>query len=207
MGVYNWGIYTGYSLSYTLGNFITDANINNQGWRWYLNKPFSMSVKYHCHEIDCGRCSVRSFIIAGIPGIVIGFVILLTVREPQRTKVVAKAKIEDTEATGEAVATAGDKFKQMLKLMRPSLLLLCLASSIRNAGKYEIFVKLHDRTTFWNKPTDLLCSWLCVGLQYASLFRWIGPNSDSDWCLDVLDSHSRWFHWYVFEHYVRFRIL
>jgi MFS family permease len=34
MGVYNWGIYTGYSLSYALGNFITDANINNQGWRW-----------------------------------------------------------------------------------------------------------------------------------------------------------------------------
>jgi len=35
MGIYNWGIYTGYSLSYALGNFITDANINNQGWRWY----------------------------------------------------------------------------------------------------------------------------------------------------------------------------
>ena len=34
MGVYNWGIYTGYSLSYALGNFVTDANINNQGWRW-----------------------------------------------------------------------------------------------------------------------------------------------------------------------------
>ena len=30
MGVYNFGIYTGYSLSYALGNFITSANINDQ---------------------------------------------------------------------------------------------------------------------------------------------------------------------------------
>jgi hypothetical protein len=30
VGVYNLGIYTGYSMSYAVGNFITLANINNQ---------------------------------------------------------------------------------------------------------------------------------------------------------------------------------
>ena len=30
VGIYNLGIYSGYSLSYALGNFITLANINNQ---------------------------------------------------------------------------------------------------------------------------------------------------------------------------------
>ena len=30
LGVYNMGIYIGYSLSYAFGNFITDANINGQ---------------------------------------------------------------------------------------------------------------------------------------------------------------------------------
>ena len=30
VGIYNLGIYSGYSLSYALGNFITLANINNE---------------------------------------------------------------------------------------------------------------------------------------------------------------------------------
>lgn len=30
LGVYNWGIYLGYSMSYAFGNFITEANILGQ---------------------------------------------------------------------------------------------------------------------------------------------------------------------------------
>lgn len=30
LGIYNWGIYMGYSMSYALGNLITAANINGQ---------------------------------------------------------------------------------------------------------------------------------------------------------------------------------
>jgi MFS family permease len=30
LGIYNWGIYLGYSMSYALGNLITAANINGQ---------------------------------------------------------------------------------------------------------------------------------------------------------------------------------
>ena len=30
LGIYNWGIYLGYSLSFALGNLITQANINGQ---------------------------------------------------------------------------------------------------------------------------------------------------------------------------------
>ncbi|XP_046440533.1 protein spinster homolog 1-like isoform X2 [Daphnia pulex] len=111
MGVYNWGIYTGYSLSYALGNFITDANINNQGWRW-------------------------SFIIAGIPGIVIGFIILLTVREPKRGEKNVPLTVKVEVSVGNAEPSTKEKFKQMFKLIRPSLLLLCIASSIRNAAGY-----------------------------------------------------------------------
>ena len=106
MGVYNWGIYTGYSLSYALGNFITNANINSQGWRW-------------------------SFIIAGIPGIIFGIQILLTVKEPKRE---SRVKMTTEEVEPSTRETVKEKFKLMIKLLRPSLLLLCIASSIRNAG-------------------------------------------------------------------------
>ena len=81
----------------------------------------------------------RSFIIAGIPGIVIGFIILLTVREPNRSniKIVDPSKREDS-SNEENALTVKEKFKQLFKLMRWSLILLCFASSIRNAGKLHL---------------------------------------------------------------------
>lgn len=43
LGIYNWGIYVGYSLSYALGNFITKANILGQvciSIIWQLRNEF-----------------------------------------------------------------------------------------------------------------------------------------------------------------------
>lgn len=34
LGIFNWGIYFGYGLSYAVGNFITAADFNGMGWRW-----------------------------------------------------------------------------------------------------------------------------------------------------------------------------
>ncbi len=48
-------------MSFALGNLITEANINGQGWRWV-------------------------FIIAGLPGIFLGILIMVTIREPERCK-------------------------------------------------------------------------------------------------------------------------
>ena len=59
VGVYNWGIYIGYSMSYAFGNFITEANIDGKGWRWV-------------------------FWIAAMPGFVLGILIILTLKEPKR---------------------------------------------------------------------------------------------------------------------------
>ncbi|XP_035709342.1 protein spinster homolog 1 isoform X3 [Folsomia candida] len=106
LGVYNWGIYTGYSMSFALGNLITQANINGQGWRWV-------------------------FIIAGIPGIFLGFLIMLTVREPERTK--GKNEPGDKD---EVRSSCGHLCHIVSSFCRPSILLLCLAGSIRNAAGY-----------------------------------------------------------------------
>ena len=56
MGVYNWGIYIGYSLSYALGNFIVGANIDGKGWRWV-------------------------FSISAIPGFIVAPLIFFTIKE------------------------------------------------------------------------------------------------------------------------------
>ncbi|EDO26349.1 predicted protein, partial [Nematostella vectensis] len=57
LGVYNWGIYLGYSMSYAFGNYITKADIGGKGWRWV-------------------------FWIAAIPGFVVGALIVFTLKEP-----------------------------------------------------------------------------------------------------------------------------
>ena len=46
LGIYNWGIYMGYSMSYAIGNLITKANINGQ---------VSMSLTY----MSAGLLKVR----------------------------------------------------------------------------------------------------------------------------------------------------
>ncbi|KAJ7378131.1 hypothetical protein OS493_024796 [Desmophyllum pertusum] len=61
LGVYNWGIYIGYSMAFAFGNFITEANIDNKGWRWV-------------------------FWIAALPGFVLGLLMLLTLKEPARSE-------------------------------------------------------------------------------------------------------------------------
>ncbi|EDV27922.1 uncharacterized protein TRIADDRAFT_13389, partial [Trichoplax adhaerens] len=59
ISIYNWGIYTGYSLSFALGDYVVRANILNLGWRWV-------------------------YWIAAIPGFIIAILILATVKEPQK---------------------------------------------------------------------------------------------------------------------------
>merc|ERR1711871_281864 len=95
-GLYNWGIYFGYSMSYALGNFVAaDA-----GWRMV-------------------------FLVAGIPGCALAILTWFTVKEPERG-------IQDK---GKA-RTYTLKEVSLYFCKARSLLLLCLAGAVRNAGGY-----------------------------------------------------------------------
>ncbi|XP_053380034.1 uncharacterized protein LOC123546771 [Mercenaria mercenaria] len=114
LGIYNWGIYMGYSMSYALGNLITAADINGQGWRW-------------------------SFFISGIPGIAVGILMLITLKEPERKNASKEAQKADNEGTKEVTASDGIcvKLGRILKpFLAPSLILAIVAGSIRNAAGY-----------------------------------------------------------------------
>ena len=54
MGFYNWGVYIGYSLAFAF-NFIVEYF----KWRW-------------------------AFWVAAIPGLIMGVIVMITVKEPQR---------------------------------------------------------------------------------------------------------------------------
>ncbi|KAK2567009.1 Sphingosine-1-phosphate transporter SPNS2 [Acropora cervicornis] len=119
LGVYNWGIYIGYSMAYAFGNFITEANIEGKGWRWV-------------------------FWIAAMPGFVLGALMLLTLKEP------ARVEKGDTVTLGfNRRELLKEKFVLLLRtFMRPSLIILFVAGSIRNAGGY---VWAYNTQPYFNK--------------------------------------------------------
>lgn len=120
LGVYNWGIYIGYSMAYAFGNFITQADIDGKGWRWV-------------------------FWIAAIPGFVLGLLMLLTLKEPARSERADGQRIvrqPRREVLREKLLLLGRTF------VRPSLLILFLAGTIRNAGGY---VWAYNTQPYFNK--------------------------------------------------------
>ncbi|KAK2167441.1 hypothetical protein NP493_1275g00004 [Ridgeia piscesae] len=114
LGVYNWGIYVGFSLTYAIGNFVTDANLFGQGWRW-------------------------AFYISGWPGIFLAALIMYSLREPRR-----RTARQDGDVTyRKSVYSRGERLGWCERLgdilqpfTQPSVLLLCLAGSVRNAAGY-----------------------------------------------------------------------
>nr|XP_054770059.1 protein spinster homolog 1-like [Lytechinus pictus] len=144
LGGYNIGIYAGYSLSYALGDFITAANINGQGWRWV-------------------------FWIAGIPGFLVAALLAFTVKEPVRTRnATLQERSESYEVTGL------QKLKMVMACFcSPSLLILCLAGSIRNGAGYVwgYNTQLYFTTYYPEVSTGQWLSWIpLVGGSIAVVF-------------------------------------
>ena len=105
-GIFSWGIYFGYGLAYIYGKYLSDADILGQGWR-------------------------AAYVIGGGPGILIGVLILLILRETRNTGT-AEKKEEDEEGG----KTAADKVKELLwdlwtAFRQPTLLLLVISASVR----------------------------------------------------------------------------
>merc|ERR1719191_1221921 len=57
-GVFSWGVYYGYGLAFVFGIYITGADVGGWGWR-------------------------APYVLAGLPGLVIAALILLTFRDPR----------------------------------------------------------------------------------------------------------------------------
>ncbi|XP_048587270.1 MFS-type efflux pump MSMEG_3705-like [Nematostella vectensis] len=106
LGVYNWGIYLGYSMSYAFGNYITKADIGGKGWRWV-------------------------FWIAAIPGFVVGALIVFTLKEPVKGEQAPMQNLVSKSAVIKLKLVL-----MLKTFRRPTLLILFLAGAIRNAGGY-----------------------------------------------------------------------
>ncbi|CAH1272339.1 SPNS2 [Branchiostoma lanceolatum] len=132
MGFYNWGIYTGYGLSFAIGNYITKANINGQGWRW-------------------------AYFISGIPGFLVGLLILLTVKEPER-----RETVKEKEGNSYDLSPLR-KLRTILRtFLNPSLMMLIIAGSVRNAAGY-----------IWGNNTQLFFDHYYKDSQVGFWMSWV----------------------------------
>lgn len=109
IGVYYWGIYTGYSLSYAIGNSV---NLT-LGWRWV-------------------------FFISGLMGVALTPLVIFTVKEPERNREgKGDKKVTAILNSRDKVQEFGKKMLLLLKtFVMPGMLMLCIAGGVRNAGGY-----------------------------------------------------------------------
>jgi len=137
LGIYNWGIYTGYSMAIAIGNPI----LLHLGWRWV-------------------------YIIAGIPGLAVGVVVILSIREPKKLAKDEPKKDSDSETDDnikliETQYTMVDKLRDIGKIFcKPTLILLLIASSIRNGAGYTWGYNYAAFYKDLNQTPTQIASWL-----------------------------------------------
>ncbi|CAH1272329.1 SPNS2 [Branchiostoma lanceolatum] len=132
MGFFNWGIYIAYSLSFAIGNYVTKANINGQGWRW-------------------------AYFISGIPGFPMALLILLTVKEPDRRKIVKEKDGKSYDLSPLRTLRA-----ILRTLLSPSLIILIIAGTARNAAGY-----------IWGNNTQLFFDHYYKDSQVGFWMSWV----------------------------------
>ena len=105
-GIFSWGVYYGYGLAFVFGIYITDADVLGYGWR-------------------------APYVLAGLPGILIAILILLTFSDPRDEK-----KNEDKEINNREENFAKWFFKYLKKLFRnfcsPTMIILVFAGEFIN---------------------------------------------------------------------------
>lgn len=101
-GIFSWGVYYGYGLAFVFGIYITEANIAGYKWR-------------------------APYILAGLPGILIGLLLIFTVKDPRQ------------ESKKERKAWSGLTYgKSLLRnFFTPSMIILLLAAFARHTAGYS----------------------------------------------------------------------
>jgi len=162
-GIFSWGIYFGYGLAYIYGKYLSEADILGQGWR-------------------------ASYVIGGGPGIVIGVLILLILRETRNTG--------DVKEEDEGRQTAGDKFKDLLRdlwtaFRQPTLILLVISASVRQIAGLAWANNNVNYFTEYYPDKDIAYYWLTVCSVFAGGFGVVSGGWITDRLQKRFGLHSR----------------
>ncbi|XP_039268574.2 protein spinster homolog 1-like [Styela clava] len=112
MSIYNWGIYLGYGLAFAVGNYMTDADILDSGWR-------------------------SGYVVTGIAGFVMAVVIIIAIQEPPRGTIEFQTSISYKEGTNAEEKKKG-KFREVAALTckNATVPLLLIGACFRHSASF-----------------------------------------------------------------------
>jgi len=102
-GVFSWGVYYGYGLAFVFGIYITKENIFGYSWR-------------------------APYVLAALPGLILAFLLAVTVKDPRQNSLTEKNSQKGTSKTYAR--------KLLASFLSPSMLILLLAAFFRHTAGY-----------------------------------------------------------------------
>ncbi|XP_065182969.1 D-galactonate transporter-like [Sycon ciliatum] len=134
LGVYNWGIYIGFSMAFALKLLIKSV-----GWRW-------------------------TFRVSGFPGILLSAVMFLTVKEPTRRSLSLSPEPSmdsSDELVPKKRVSKWSRLKSMVReLMRFEIILVALTSGVRSAGGYVLAYSVNQYFSEHDVNVAFYMSWV-----------------------------------------------
>jgi len=160
-GVFSWGVYLGFGLAFVLGINVTQADILGYGWR-------------------------STYVVAGIPGIIVSALIFLSLRDPQRNG----DMVETQQATAESVDMKVYVSKLWKSFSSPAFLLLLIAAMARQTAGFSW--AYNTRLFFQNYyPNFNLGYWILLASCIGGSFGVFAGGFFSDRLVARLGLHSR----------------
>jgi len=161
-GVFSWGVYLGYGLAFLLGIELTKADL--LGWSWRA-----------------------SYLLAGLPGLLLSFLVLATLRDPASSSTTQSGGAEGAEA-----GAGGGGYLQKLwrSFSNPALALLMVAAIARQTAGYSW---AYNTRPFFQKyhPTFSLGYWILLASCLGGSFGVFAGGYFSDRLVTRLGLHSR----------------
>jgi len=160
-GIFSWGVYYGYGLAYVYGIYITEADVLGYGWR-------------------------SSYVIAGLPGLLIAGLLLITVKDPRCNQL--NPKESPRRAGGlEYVKKIARNF------LSPSMIILLLAAFARHTAGLSWAYNTRNFFQNYYPDFDIVLWILCASVVGGSFGVFFG-GFFSDRLVPILGLPSRlWF--------------
>lgn len=162
-GVFSWGVYLGYGLAFLLGIELTKADV--LGWSWRA-----------------------SYLLAGLPGLLLSLLVLLTLRDPANTN--NPATVLNSSQQAQAEGAEGFRQKLWRSFSNPALLLLLAAAIARQTAG---FTWAYNTRPFFQKyhPDFSLGYWILLASCVGGSFGVFAGGFFSDRLVTRLGLHSR----------------
>jgi len=166
-GIFSWGVYFGYGLSFIFGIYVTQLDLFGQGWR-------------------------ATYVLAGAPGLLLALLLSLA-EEPRNSGLSSSPK--QLEALGKA--TGGSQWKKdsylrkvVTALSQPEMILLFLAASVRHTAGYSW---AHNNVPYFSNyhQGKEIGYWLTVCTIGGGSVGVVGGGYLSDLAVTKLGLHSR----------------